>query len=349
VIRVPRPSRPAARCRSRAAAALTAPALTAPAPSRPAPSAPVLVKTVLVKTVLVKTVLVKTVLAMIVLAMIVLAAVGGAAAAPRAWAAPEPMSRCSTTTGVVMAVSFAHWGGPLLRSCASTPTTAYDMLNQGGWHSTGTEHDGPGFICRIGYGGYQGGTQYPTPAQESCVLTPPSSAYWTFWHAGPGQNTWAYSQTGATGYSPSPGSVELWVFGGTNIGGTSGSAVPTVSPASLRANNQAPGSAVRSKNPAHPGAHPAHPAARSAHQAAGPARSTRPGGGTATTSAPASRSARAGASSSPVISNAPPVAASDSQPSGHGSAVPAIIALVIVVLLAAGGITAALRRPRRAR
>jgi hypothetical protein len=284
------------------------------------------------------------------LAATLLTAMGGVAAAPRAWAAPEPMSHCSTTTGVVMAVSFAHWGGPLLRSCASTPTTAYDMLNQGGWQTTGTEHDGPAFICRIGYRGYQGGTQYPTPAQESCVLTPPSSAYWAFWHAGPGQNTWTYSQAGATSYSPAPGSVELWVFGGTNLGGTSGSAVPTISPASLRANNKAPGSAVRTENPAHPGAHAAHPAARPAHPAAGPARSTGPGG-SAAASAPVSQSARAGTSSSPspVISNAPPVAASDSQPPSHGSAVPAIIALVIVVLLAAGGITAVLRRPRRAR
>jgi hypothetical protein len=323
VIRVLRPGQAPARSRSRAAAVLAAPVLAAP------------------------------VLAAPVLAMTVLAAVAGAAAAPRAWAAAEPMSHCSTTTGVVMAVSFAHWGGPVLRSCASTPTTAYDMLNQGGWHTTGTEHDGPGFICRIGYRGYQGGTQYPAPAQESCVLTPPSSAYWTFWHAGPGQNTWTYSQAGATSYSPPPGSVELWVFGGTNLGGTSGSAVPTISPASLRANDKAPGSAVRATHPADPAAqsaHPDHPAAQPDHPAAAPARSTGPGG-TATASAPAGPSARASisASPSPTISNAPPVAAGDSQPPGHGSAVPAIIALVIVVLLAAAGVTAALRRPRRAR
>jgi hypothetical protein len=330
VIRAPRPGQSTARSRPRAAAALAAPVPT--------------------MTVLTMTVLAMTVLAMTVLAMTVLAAVGGAAAAPRAWAAPEPMSHCSTTTGVVMAVSFAHWGGPMLRSCASTPTTAYGMLNQGGWHTTGTEHDGPGFICRVGYNGYQGGTQYPTPAQEACVLTPPSSAYWTFWHAGPGQNTWSYSQAGATGYAPAPGSVELWVFGGTNLGGTSGSAVPTVSPASLRANNKAPGSAVKAKHQTHPGAHPAHPAARSTHPAGAPARSNSPGG-TAAASAPVSQSARANTSSSPspVISNAPPVAAGDSQSPSHGSAGPAIIALVIVVLLAAGAITAVLRRPRRAR
>jgi hypothetical protein len=321
VIRVPRPGRAAARSRSRTAARSR---------SRAAAGLPA------------------RVLAMTVPAVTVLAAAAGAAAAPRAWAAAEPMSHCSTTTGVVMAVSFAHWGGPVLRSCASTPTTVYDMLNQGGWRTTGTEHDGPGFICRIGYRGYQGGTQYPTPAQESCVLTPPSSAYWTFWHAGPGQNTWTYSQAGATSYSPPPGSVELWVFGGTSLDGSSGSAVPTVSPESLRANNQAPGSAVRTKHPAHPAAQPAHRAAQSAHPAAAPARSTR-AAGTATASPSVSPSARASSSPSPTISNAPPVAASDSRPPSHGSAVSAIIALVIVVLLAAAGITAALRRPRRAR
>ena len=164
-----------------------------------------------------------------------------------------------------MAVSLGHWGGPVLRSCATTPTTGYAMLNQGGWHTTGTEHDGPGFICRIGYSGYQGGTQYPSPAQQACVQTPPASAYWTFWQAGPGQNTWTYSQAGAMGYSPAPGSVNLWVFGGTNLAGTTGSALPTVSPASLRANNKAPGSAVRTKIRL-TGAHPAHPAARSTHR-----------------------------------------------------------------------------------
>ena len=322
---VPRPGRPVASSRSGSAAASR---FRSAAGSRPRAAAA---------------------LAAPVLAVALLVTAGGAVAAPRAWAAPEPISYCSTTTGVVTAVSFAHWGGPLLRSCASTPATAYGMLNQGGWQTTGTEHDGPGFICRIGYRGYQGGTQYPTAAQESCVLTPPSSAYWTFWHAGPGQNTWSYSQTGAAGYSAPPGSVELWVFGGTNLGGTSGSAVPTISPASLRANNKAPGSAVRTKHRAHPAGHPAHPAAAPAHH-------SRPVGA-APASAPASSSAQASTSSSssplsspsPSISNAPPVAASDSQPASHGSAVPAIIALVLVLLLAAAGIAAALRRPRRAR
>ncbi|MER5868090.1 hypothetical protein ABT118_32645, partial [Kitasatospora sp. NPDC002040] len=141
----------------------------------------------------------------------------GAGAGPAA-AAPLPIDQCTTTSGVVLAVDFSRWGGPLLRSCGTTPTTGYALLNQGGWKTTGTGHDGPAFICRIGYSGHQGGKQYPTPDQEKCVLTPPASAYWSYWHADPGQNTWSYSQLGAMSYKPKPGSVDLWIFGATAVG-----------------------------------------------------------------------------------------------------------------------------------
>ncbi|MEU9133319.1 hypothetical protein AB0D08_35395 [Kitasatospora sp. NPDC048540] len=162
----------------------------------------------------------------------------GTAVAPAA-ASPLPIEQCTATSGVVLAVDLGHWGGPLLRSCGTTPTTGYALLNQGGWKTTGTGHDGPAFICRIGYSGFQGGKQYPTPDQDKCVLTPPATAYWSYWHADPGQNTWSYSQLGAMSYQPKPGSVDLWIFGGTNIEGTEGR--PAFSPDSVRAHNTAPG------------------------------------------------------------------------------------------------------------
>ncbi|MFD7528850.1 hypothetical protein ACFV8E_14850 [Streptomyces sp. NPDC059849] len=160
-----------------------------------------------------------------------------ATAAP-AGAAPQPMGRCTTSSGAVLAVDFSHWGGPVYRSCGTTPTTGYELLNQGGWRTTGTGHDGPAFICRIGYSGHRGGKQYPTPKQDDCVLTPPASAYWSYWHADPGQHTWEYSRLGAMLYEPKPGSVDLWIFGGTNIEGTRGR--PTVTPDQLRAKNTKP-------------------------------------------------------------------------------------------------------------
>jgi hypothetical protein len=168
------------------------------------------------------------------LAGLMLIALTIAGAGPAA-AAARPVSDCTATSGVILAVDFGPWGGPLLRSCGSTPTTGYALLNQGGWHTVGTEHDGPGFICRISYSGYRHDVQYPTPAQQACVQTPPANAYWAFWHAGPGQTSWTYSENGAVGYDPAPGSSSLWVFGGTNLGGTAGSAVPKLSPQQLRA------------------------------------------------------------------------------------------------------------------
>ncbi|MCL7376670.1 hypothetical protein [Streptomyces sp. 35G-GA-8] len=166
-------------------------------------------------------------------------AVAALTTAPTTAAAdPQPMGRCTTASGAVLAVDFSHWGGPIYRSCGTTPTTGYELLNQGGWRTTGTGHDGPAFICRIGYSGYQKGKQYPTPQQDDCVLTPPASAYWSYWHADPGANTWQYSQLGAMLYKPKPGSVDLWIFGGTNIEGTEGR--PQVTPDQLRAHNTKP-------------------------------------------------------------------------------------------------------------
>jgi hypothetical protein len=155
-------------------------------------------------------------------------------AGPRASASARPVSHCSASTGATVLVDFSHWGGPLLRSCGSTPTTGYTLLNQGGWHTSGTVHDGSGFVCRIGYAGFRHGTQYPTSAQQACVNTPPADAYWTYWTVGPGQRTWSYSQVGAMSYHPPPGSINLWIFGATNVAGSSGSAMPTISPAQIR-------------------------------------------------------------------------------------------------------------------
>lgn len=157
-----------------------------------------------------------------------------AGGSPSASAAARPVSDCTATAGATVLVDFSHWGGPLLRACGSTPTTGYQLLNQGGWHTSGTGHDGPGFVCRIGYAGFRHGTPYPTPTQQACVNTPPANAYWTYWQAGRGQRTWSYSQVGAISSHPPAGSISLWIFGGTNVAGTSGSALPAISPAQVR-------------------------------------------------------------------------------------------------------------------
>ncbi|MFF4445381.1 hypothetical protein [Streptomyces sp. NPDC001502] len=286
-----------------------------------------------------------------------------AATAAPAGAAPQPMGQCTTSSGVVLAVDFSRWGGPVYRSCGTTPTTGYELLNQGGWATTGTGHDGPAFICRIGYSGHQGGRQFPTPQQDDCVLTPPASAYWSYWHANPGQNTWEYSQLGAMLYKPKPGSVDLWIFGGTNIEGTEGK--PTVTPDQLRAKNTRPegGPAPKDTRTAAPlppnantGPRPENPPPGGA-----PAATTPPPGPAASPSASASESPAASAAptpSAPPSSGEPVLAASSPGPqvveaapaadAKHdvGSFLPAVATGALVLLIGAGAVFAARRRRR---
>ncbi|MFJ3906034.1 prenyltransferase/squalene oxidase repeat-containing protein [Streptomyces sp. NPDC090025] len=145
----------------------------------------------------------------------------------------DPIGRCTATTGAIVAVDFGPFGGKVERGCDATPTTGYELLWTGGFTTTGTVHDGPAFICRIGTGGFAGGTQYPTRAAEACQVTPPASAYWSYWTAAPGQKKWKYSNYGAMSRMLKPGDVDAWVFGATDIGGTKGG--PSFSPDDVRA------------------------------------------------------------------------------------------------------------------
>jgi hypothetical protein len=280
------------------------------------------------------------------------ACTGLSVTATPALAAAQPMGQCTTSSGVVLAVDFSHWGGPILRSCGTTPTTGYELLNEGGWSTTGDQHDGPAFICRIGYSGYQNGAQYPTPAQDPCIVTPPASAYWSYWHADPGQNTWTYSQLGAMSYHPQPGSVDLWIFGGTNIAGTQGR--PAYSPDLVRALNTAPSTPTAPAGPgpgsgAAPGPTGQPPAASNGPGSASPSADAKPSG-SASPSASATSSASVGATG-PTASGEPRTRVVDAAPApaakrSTGSSTATVIAALLVACLGAAAGLAAWRRRR---
>ncbi|MEV4824604.1 prenyltransferase/squalene oxidase repeat-containing protein [Micromonospora sp. NPDC049274] len=173
------------------------------------------------------------------LALVATVALGAVAlVVPTRVALADPLESCTSTQGAIVAVDFGAWGGPLLRGCDATPTTGLDLLHEAGFTTTGTAHDGPGFICRIGSPDFASGAEHPTPADEACQLTPPASAYWSYWIAPAGQDHWTYSPLGAMSQRPGPGEVEAWVFGGTDIGGSTGA--PSFTPASVRATGSTP-------------------------------------------------------------------------------------------------------------
>ena len=69
-----------------------------------------------------------------------------------------------------------------MRGCGLHPSSGYALLHAAGFSTVGDNHDGPGFICRIGNGAFAGGAQYPTPAEDACILTPPAAAYLSLIH-----------------------------------------------------------------------------------------------------------------------------------------------------------------------
>jgi hypothetical protein len=150
-------------------------------------------------------------------------------------ASAAPLRTCTPTHGTIVVVDFAHWGGPIVRGCGVGERTGYALLHDTGFTTAGDQHDGPAVVCRIGDAAFHHGTLYPTPRQDNCVQTPPTTGYWAYFVAPRGTNHWAYSPLGAMGDVPRPGEVELWIFGATNVAGTHGTGVPTFSPATLRA------------------------------------------------------------------------------------------------------------------
>lgn len=189
------------------------------------------------------------------------------AAAGQADAAP--LSDCTPHRGTVVAVDFAHWGGPLTRGCGIGQPSGYALLHAAGFITGGDAHDGAAFVCRIGNQAFDGGTLEPTPSQESCNGTPSTSAYWSYWVAPAGRNSWTYSSLGPMGDVPKPGEVELWMFGSSNVGGTRGSGVPKFPPSTLRAAARTP--------PTHPASPSTNPPTTATHSASAPASPVRTG------------------------------------------------------------------------
>jgi hypothetical protein len=168
-----------------------------------------------------------------------LVSVAWSSVGPVETASADPIAACTATTGVIVVVDFSHWGGDVERGCDATVATGYDALHAAGFTTAGDEADGPAFICRI--------DNEPSPAEDPCEVTPPATAYWSYWHADAGQDTWSLSELGAMSYHPLPGSVDAWTFGGTYVGGTQGQ--PSVPPSAVRATNPGPPTTVATVPP----------------------------------------------------------------------------------------------------
>jgi hypothetical protein len=266
-------------------------------------------------------------------------------------ASADPISSCTPSSGVIVAVDFSHWGGAVQRGCDASPTTGYDALHVAGFTTTGTGRDGPAYICRI--------NGYPTPAEDACRYTPPTSAYWSYWHANPGQNSWSFSSQGAASYHPLPGSVDAWAFG---AGGS-----PTFAPAQVRATQPPAGTPHPSRSvpassagappaaggPVVGGAHSSKPASAVPRSVAGRSSAAVAARPSSTSSASSTGPVGSGAvivrlpssGSSPRIVDVAPAA--QPAPAAGQSPWPVLLTVAVVALLGGGAGWTAWQRRRR--
>jgi hypothetical protein len=128
---------------------------------------------------------------------------------------------------------------------------------------------------------------------DVCPRTPPTTAYWSYWHATPG-GSWTYSSIGAGSYNPAPGAVEGWSFGAGQP--------PSIAPPAAVAPAPAPGPAPPSSSP--PAAPQPSPSRQGTSPAPGSKSATAPSNGALPGTGPGGS-----ASGEPGTGQAPPDAA----------------------------------------
>jgi hypothetical protein len=246
-----------------------------------------------------------------------LAAVG-LAGAP---ATPAQAAGC-TAPSVAVVVDFSHFGGGIQRGCVPSGRTGLQVL-AAAFAVTQVQRE-PGFVCRI--------NGLPTKAQDACINTPPSNAFWAYFHGRAGSD-WVLSAAGAANYTPPPGTVEGWAFGAGAPPGVSVASVLPTKPAPPPTDSRPkPTMTLTHRASAPPGTTAAATSAP-AHSATTATR-PKPSGSTARSAPPMSEAPSA--SDPPTVQDVtqrPTEAAS----SGSGSAAPLVLTVAVAAALFAGG------------
>jgi hypothetical protein len=157
-----------------------------------------------------------------------------AAAAGLGVPAPAQAASCATAHGVSVVVDFHQLGGGVETACdvnGGGRTAARQFTDVG--HELTYVQQQPGFVCRVD----------GKPADDPCVRTPPSDAYWSLWWSDGKSGTWTYSSEGVGSLTvPEGGYVALSWQGGSDKAPprASPSPHPTASPSPTRSAGSSP-------------------------------------------------------------------------------------------------------------
>lgn len=253
-------------------------------------------------------------------------------------AAPASAAACPTADGVTVVVDFHELGGGVQTACVADGggRTASDLFPAAGFPLSYVQRQ-PGFVCRV-----EG-----KPADDPCVNTPPSDAYWGLYWSDGRSGSWTYSTIGAGGlHVPDGGYVAF------SWNGSSSRVLPGYTPAPHPSASPTPTPTSHPTHSAHPSPHhssappsatPTDSTSASPSESASPTKNAKPHDRTSHSAAPSATATEPSGSPSAGAA-AVPTAAEPSDPDGGlpGWVAPA----VVVVLFGAVGAAALLRRRR---
>lgn len=261
-----------------------------------------------------------------------------------AWAAtpvaPASAAGCQTADGVTVVVDFHELGGGVQTGCVADGggDIAADLFVAAGFPLTYVQRQ-PGFVCRVS----------GKPADDPCVSTPPTDAYWgLFWSDGK-SGSWSYATTGVGGQRvPAGGYVALsWNGSATRSApGITPAPHPGASPTPTQAPTHPSSSAPPSAHPSQQQSGSPSATATSGSESASPTEKPKPGDKKARSKEPSPSDEPSEPTESPSESpdDALPTAAEPADPDGG---LPPWVAPVVVVALFGGAGAAAVVRRRR--
>lgn len=151
------------------------------------------------------------------LALLLLGAAPAVGSAQSQAVAPAAGGYCETDEGVTVVVDMTVFDKGIIVRCVEGPLpsgyTGWDALTDAGFSPQAPARQ-PGFVCRLA-GEPSAARELPVEGdedyREQCVVTPPQSAYWTYWHAS-NEGNWTYSTLGAANYEVVEGEFEGFAF-----------------------------------------------------------------------------------------------------------------------------------------
>lgn len=258
------------------------------------------------------------------------AAAGAGAFAPQ----PAAAAACGSADGVTVVVDFHELGGGVSQQCdaAGAGKSAAALFTGTGFPLTYVQRM-PGFVCRVA----------GVPAEEPCVNTPPTDAYWgLYWSEGT-SGEWHYATEAVGSLTVPAGGYVAFSWQGSSTKAPPGVAPKVHASASPSPSRSAtPGPSAQ--HSAKPSSAASAPASASASATTAPTSASRAARSRSLSASPAARSAGSPSESASPVAATGAAVTPPTAPPPSGALPGWVVGGALALLAGAAGVTAYARR-----